>query len=204
MSLYEDRILPVLLDCACGMKAVNRERAKVVPLAQGRVLEVGVGSGLNFPLYDRSQVERVIGVDPAEPMLARARRRSGELGLPVDFHACGGEAVPVDSGSVDTVLFTYSLCTIPDAPAALAEARRALKPGGRLLFCEHGASHDPGVNRWQRRLNPAWRRIAGGCNMTRDVRALLEDAGFAIETLHNEYIPATPKVLGYHYLGAAH
>lgn len=203
MSFYEDKILPPLLDCLCAMKSVSRERAKIVPLAEGRVLEVGMGSGLNFQLYDRARVERVIGVDPSEPMLAKARSRAAELALPVDFHACGGEAVPMDTASVDTVLFTYSLCTIPDAPAALAEARRVLKPGGRLLFCEHGASHEPGVYRWQTRFNPAWNRVAGGCNMNRNVRSLIEDAGFKVEDIHTEYVPGIPRILGYHYLGAA-
>jgi len=203
MGFYESYILPHCLDLACGMKAVQRERSEVVPQAEGRVLEIGVGSGLNFGLYDPGRIEAVIGVDPSEPMLAKARRRAAERGLPVELHAVGGAEAPVEAGSVDTVLFTYTLCTIPEPGPALEAARRALKPGGRLLFCEHGASHEPGVNRWQDRLNPAWKRIAGGCNMNRHMPALLEAAGFTVRELDTHYIRATPKVLGYHYVGSA-
>lgn len=203
MGFYEDRILPFWIDCACGMKAVQRERRKVVPRAEGRVLEIGVGSGLNFGLYDRARLDAVIGVDPSEPMLAKARKRAAELAFPVEFHAAGGEDAPVDAGSVDTVLFTYTICSLPQVAPVLDAARRALKPGGTLLFCEHGASHEPGVHRWQRRLNPAWKRIAGGCNMDRHIPALLERSGFKVRELTTEYIPATPKVLGYHYVGSA-
>ena len=203
MSFYDRHILPKLLNWACGTKPVRRQRQKVVPLAEGRVLEIGIGSGLNLPYYDPEKVERVIGLDPAEEMLAYARRRSETLPFAVEYLVLDGENIPLQGRSVDTVLVTYTLCTIPDAIAALEGMRRVLKPGGRLIFCEHGKAPDESVLRWQRRLNPIWNRIGGGCNLDRDIPAMIEAAGFRIDTLDSMYLPGAPRFAGFNYWGSA-
>ncbi len=203
MSFYDRHVLPKVLDWSCGTKPVRRQRQKVVPLAAGRVLEIGIGSGLNLPYYDPKKVERVIGLDPAEEMLAYARRRSETLPFAVEYLVLDGENIPLEGRSVDTVLVTYTLCTIPDAIAALEGMRRVLKPGGRLIFCEHGKAPDESVLRWQRRLNPIWNRIGGGCNLDRDVPAMIEAAGFRIDALDSMYLPGAPRFAGFNYWGSA-
>lgn len=203
MGFYDRYLLPWVIDCACGTKPVARQRAKVVPLAEGRVLEIGIGSGRNFPFYDPAKVERVIGLDPAEGMLARAKARSEALAFPVEYLALEGERIPLERESVDTVLVTYSLCTIADAVAALEGMRRVLKPAGRLIFCEHGKAPDETVRRWQHRLNPLWSRLGGGCNLNRDIPALIAAAGFRIDGLETMYLPGTPRFAGFNYWGSA-
>ncbi len=203
MGLYDRYILPRVLDLACGTKPVRRQRQKVVPLAEGRVLEIGIGSGLNLPFYDAAKIETVIGLDPAEEMLSMAKRRSGGLPFAVEYLALEGERIPLEAESVDTVLVTYTLCTIPDAVAALEGMRRVLKGSGRLIFCEHGRAPDAAVRRWQDRLNPLWGRIGGGCNLNRDIPALIEAAGFRVEHLDHMYLPGTPRFAGFNYWGSA-
>ncbi len=203
MSFYDRHVLPKVLDWSCNTKPVRRQRQKVVPLAAGRVLEIGIGSGLNLPYYDPEKVERLIGLDPAEEMLAYARRRSETLPFAVEYLVLDGENIPLEGRSVDTVLVTYTLCTIPDAIAALEGMRRVLKPGGRLIFCEHGKAPDESVLRWQRRLHPIWNRIGGGCNLDRDVPAMIEAAGFRIDTLDSMYLPGAPRFAGFNYWGSA-
>jgi ubiquinone/menaquinone biosynthesis C-methylase UbiE len=203
MGFYARHVLPRLIELSCGTEAVQRQRRKVVPLAEGRVLEVGIGSGLNLPHYDPAKVERVFGLDPAEEMLAYARPRSNDAAFPVEFLALEGERIPLDRDSVDTVLVTYALCTIPDAVAALQGMGRVLKPGGQLIFCEHGRAPDAAVRRWQDRLNPIWKRIGGGCNLDRDIPGLIEAAGFRIETLETAYLPRAPRFAGFNYWGFA-
>jgi len=202
-GFYERTILPRLIDFGCRQHQVTDQRRRVVPQAEGRVLELGIGSGLNLPLYDPAKVTSVVGVDPAEPMLDRARPKLEGLGFPVELRPVPAEAAGLDAAEFDTVLVTYSLCTIPGAAAALEAARRALKPGGRLLYCEHGRAPDPGPARWQRRIEPLWKRIGGGCHLTRDPAALLERAGFRTEREDRFYIAGAPRVFGYHYLGSA-
>jgi len=202
-SWYARTILPLLLETACSARQVQDQRRRVVPQAQGRVVEIGLGTGLNLPFYDPARVSEVIGVDPAGSMLRRARRRAGEVAFPVSLKAVSGELLPFEAGEADTVVCTYALCTIPDPEAALAEMRRVLKPGGRLLFVEHGAAPDAGVRRWQDRLNGPWGRIAGGCNLNRPIFALIEGAGFRLQGRDSGYLPRLPKPLAYNYLGAA-
>ena len=185
------------------MKPVRKQRQKVVPLAEGCVLEIGIGSGLNLPYYDPEKIERVIGLDPAEEMLAHAKRKSGSLPFAVEYLALDGESIPLAPESVDTVLVTYTLCTIPDASAVLDATRRVLRLGGRLIFCEHGKAPDEAVRRWQDRLNPLWRRLGGGCNLNRDIPALIEAGGFAIDRLETMYLPGTPRFAGFNYWGSA-
>jgi ubiquinone/menaquinone biosynthesis C-methylase UbiE len=203
MGFYDRVVLPRVLDWTCGSKPVRRQRQKVVPLAEGRVLEIGIGTGLNLPFYDAAKVERIIGLEPAEQMLRRAKARSGNLPFTVEYLALEGERILLDRQSVDTVLVTYTLCTIPDAMSALESMRRVLKPGGRLIFCEHGLAPDATVRRWQNRLNPLWGRIGGGCNLNRDIPALIEGSGFVIDDLSNAYLPGTPRFAGFNYWGTA-
>jgi ubiquinone/menaquinone biosynthesis C-methylase UbiE len=201
MGFYDRHILPKLLNWACAMEQVQEQRRKVVPQAQGRVLEIGIGSGLNLPYYDAGKIEKVIGLDPSLEMMAYAKRKS--VPFAVEYLALQGEAIPLEDESADTVLVTYTLCTIPDAGAALSGMRRVLKQGGRLIFCEHGKAPDAAVRRWQDRLNPLWRHIGGGCNLNRDIPALIEATGFAIDALETMYLPNTPRFAGYNYWGTA-
>jgi len=191
-----------LIDLACGMKAVREQREKVVPLAHGRVLEVGIGTGLNLAHYDKAKVEQIVGLDPALDMHRLARKRMLRAGLAVELVGLSAERIPLEDAGFDTVLMTYTLCSIPDPVAALKEMRRMLKPGARLVFCEHGASPDPGVRRWQDRLTPLWSRIGGGCHLNRDIPALLREAGFRCDDLQAAYLPG-PRPLTYNYWGTA-
>ena len=202
MSIYEDRILPHLVDFACSTRPTRKQREKIVPLAQGDVLEIGFGSGLNLPFYDRAKVHRIWGLEPSAGMRRKARPMVDASGLDVEFIDLPGECTPLESNSVDTVLVTYSLCTIPDVAAALEGILRVLKPGGSLLYCEHGIAPDERVRRWQQRLNPVWRRVAGGCNMDRDIPGLIRNAGFEITADERMYIPGL-KMLCYNYWGRA-
>ena len=198
---YDRHILPYLIDLACGIGPVGRQREKVVPQARGRVLEIGIGTGRNIPYYDRSRVSQVVGVDPALRMHHLAEKRIRETGLPVELIGLSAEKLPVADASFDTVVCTYTLCTIPDPLAALAEMKRVLVPGGRLLFSEHGVAPDADVARWQARLQPLWKPLAGGCHLNRDIPLLLKEAGFHTE-LQSAYIPG-PRVVSYHYWGQA-
>lgn len=189
MGLYARHVLPRLIDLTCGLKPAMRQRAKLVPQAHGRVLEMGVGSGLNLPYYDAARVTQLHALDPSPELWRLAADRVAGTGIAVEYLEAGAEAVPLANRSVDTVVITYTLCTLPDVAGALAEARRVLRPGGRLLFCEHGVAPDHGVRRWQNRLNPAWRRLAGGCHLNRDAPALIAQAGFRITALDSMYLP---------------
>lgn len=203
MSFYSRRVLPHLINCACGARPIARERAKIAPLARGVVLELGFGSGRNLPFYDGAKVERLYALEPEPGMIALGERTARAAAFPVTILPETAEALSLAPASVDTVLVTYTLCTIPDGAAALAAARRALKPDGRLLFCEHGVAPDVRVRRVQRRLEPMWRRIAGGCHLTRDIPRLVEDGGFRIEEMWKGYLRNTPAFAGYTYRGAA-
>jgi len=179
-----------------------RQRRKLVPLAQGDVLEVGIGSGLNLPFYDPANVTKVWGLEPSPEMAAMAERASREVPFDVEMVSAGGEVIPLDSGCFDTVVLTYTLCTIADPEAALREIARVLKPEGRLLFCEHGVAPDAGVRRWQERINPVWRRLSGGCQLNRDVPAVLRRGGFEITRMDTMYLPGW-RIASFNYWGAA-
>jgi ubiquinone/menaquinone biosynthesis C-methylase UbiE len=202
MSFYEDRVLPHLIQLACSSKPASKQREKIVHRAYGDVLEVGFGGGLNLPYYDRTNVRRVFGLEPSAGMRRSAARQIDASGIDVELIDLPGEEIPLDNHSVDSILVTFTLCTIPDVAAALSGMRRVLKPGGHLFFCEHGKSPDPGVHRWQRRMNPAWRVVSGGCNMDRDIPALLEAGGFTIEEDNRMYIPGI-RALSYNFWGTA-
>lgn len=202
MGWYDKHILPRFIDLACGAKNNTKQREKLVPHATGEVLEVGFGSGLNLPFYDPQKVRKIFALEPSKEMRKLAARRVSRSDIELEFIDLPGEEIPLESNSVDTVLITYTLCTIADALAALEGMRRVLKPGGKLLFCEHGEAPDQNVRRWQNRLNSAWGKIAGGCNINRDIPGLLSEGGFTI--IHDErmYIPG-PKILCYNYWGSA-
>lgn len=201
MNLYEKWILPSLLDIVMRNKEVTRYRDRLVPVASGVVLEVGIGSGLNLPFYG-PQVQRVYAIDPSANLLRMARKRARSVSFPVEFFARSGEAIPIEDNSVDTVLSTFTLCTIADPLVALREMRRVLSPTGRLLFAEHGLAPDASVRRWQHRCNPLWNRIAGGCNLNRKMDELISAAGFDIVELTVEYTKG-PRPLSYFYAGSA-
>jgi len=202
MTFYDERVLPHLINVACGIKPVRKQREKIVPLAEGDVLEIGFGSGLNLPFYDTRKVRKIWGLEPSAGMRRKAQPMVDRSDLEVEFIDLPGESIPLEAHSVDTVLVTYSLCTIPDAVTALEGMRRVLKPGGSLLFCEHGVAPDESVRRWQNRLNSGWGRIAGGCNMNRDIPALIAQAGFEITDDERMYIPGA-RILSYNYWGRA-
>ena len=202
MSFYADRVLPHLTNLACGSKPARKQREIVVPRAYGDVLEIGFGSGLNLPHYDRDKVRRVFGLEPSAGMRRLAAKRIAAAGIEVEFIDLPGEELPLDDNAVDSIVVTYTLCTIPDAVTALRAMRRVLKPGGHLFYCEHGRAPDREVYRWQRRANPAWRLFAGGCNMDRDIPGLLAAGGFRIEDDNRMYIPGI-RALSYNFWGAA-
>lgn len=202
MGWYDDKILPHLINLACSTKPTRKQREKIVPFASGDILEIGFGSGLNLPYYDRSKVNKLWGLEPSAGMRRKAERQIAAAAIEVELIDLPGEEIPLESNSVDTVLVTYTLCTIPDVLDALEEMRRVLKPGGQLLYCEHGKAPDDSVRRWQDRLNPTWKKVAGGCNMNRDIPELLDSAGFSIVEDNRMYIPG-PKALSYQYWGYA-
>lgn len=203
MGFYERHVVPHIINCACGTKPIRYQRRKVVPKAEGTVLEIGIGTGLNLPYYDAAKVTKVIGLDPSERSWRIAGKRAAQVGFPVEFIGLPGERIPLDDASVDTVLITYSLCTIPDPVMALQGMRRVLKPGGKLLFCEHGAAPDGGVGQWQARVNPVWKVLFGGCHLNRDIPAVIRQGGFRIDDLEAMYLPSTPRIAGYNYWGTA-
>jgi ubiquinone/menaquinone biosynthesis C-methylase UbiE len=198
---YERYVLPWVIDLACGAKPMRKKRAALVPRARGRVLEIGIGTGHNLPFYDRTRVTELIGLDPAEQMQRKARKRAEEAGIEVDVRPVSAEGIPLPDAHVDTVVCTFTLCTIPDPGAAVAEMRRVLKSGGELIFCEHGLAPDPDVRKWQHRLNPVQNRIGGGCNLDRDIGAILGSV-FDVSTMETGYLPG-PKFAGFLSWGTA-
>ncbi|AXO63116.1 class I SAM-dependent methyltransferase [Ectopseudomonas oleovorans] len=202
MGLYDRHILPHLIDFACGMGAVMKARSQLVPQARGRVLEIGIGSGLNLSFYDPQRVEVVVGVDPSAEMQALARERAARCQVPVEMIALELGQIQAADASFDDIVCTFTLCTIPDAIAALREMRRVLKPGGRLLFCEHGLAPDLPVVRWQKRLTPLWKPLAGGCHLDRDIPALIGAGGFHIRELSTGYLKG-PRPMTHVYRGWA-
>lgn len=202
-TIFERRVIPYLVDTACALNVITRQRQRIVPAAEGVVLEVGIGSGHNLRHYDRSRVRRIIGVDPNPGLLQIAAKRHKRSELPLELLEETAERMSLEDARADTAVITYTACSIPDVEAALVEVRRVLKPGGRLLFCEHGRSHVASVARWQDRLTPLWRRIAGGCHLNRDIAAALKRTGFGLEQLENYDLRYVPSIIGYHYLGSA-
>ena len=202
MRFYEKYLLPRLVHIACSQKPSMRQREKIVPLAQGRVLEIGIGTGLNIPLYDKGKVQHLWGLDPSAEMWSIAQKNALQHHLDAEFIQSGAESIPLDDNSADTIVMTYTLCSIPDVRAAMAEIKRTLKPGGKLIFCEHGEAPDESILRWQNRLNPTWRVFSGGCNLNRPVPEILEQSGFKSNDMQTMYLPGW-KPAAFNYWGTA-
>ena len=187
MGFYDNKILPVIIDKACSMASIMDLRKKVVPLARGVVLEVGMGSGINLALYEPDNIDFVWGLEPSEGMRKKAQRNLGKSSIEVKWLDLRGEDIPLDSNSVDTVLLTYTLCTIPDWQRALEQMHRVLKPNGKLLFCEHGLAETSAVQNWQHRVTPVWKKLVGGCHLNRPIAESITSCGFTINKLETCY-----------------
>lgn len=202
MSIYHTHILPYLINKLCATPPVMAYRKKIVPNATGRVLEIGIGSGINLPLYDASKVSSIVGLDPSPGMERQAQKNLARTDIPVEWLPHPAEAIPLPDSSVDSITLTFTLCTIPDWQTALSEMKRVLAPEGKIHFCEHGHSPDNSVARWQDRINPFWRPCAGGCNLNRPIVQMMEQAGLQVK-YQTEYMRGVPKFVGYIYYGEA-
>ncbi len=202
MGFYASVVLPRVLDRVMSGENFDALRRRLLAGTRGETLEIGFGTGLNLPHY-ADGVQRLTAVDPNPGMHRRARRRVDGTALPVRMEILDGQSLPFEDASFDSVVSTWTLCSIPDAAAALGEILRVLRRGGTFRFVEHGLSADAGVGKWQRRLTPIQRRIAGGCRLDRDIHGLIRDAGFRIALLENFYMDGIPRVGGYMYFGRA-
>tara|TARA_B100000927_G_scaffold47790_1_gene34841 strand:- start:355 stop:978 length:624 start_codon:yes stop_codon:yes gene_type:complete len=202
-SIYNKYVVPKLLDVCCSTKPIKYQRNKIVPYAKGEVLEIGIGSGLNLPYYNKSLVKKVYGLDPSEELNEIALKNASEINLDINFIISGAEQIKLPSKSIDTVLITYTLCTIPEFKAALKEIKRVLKDDGIMLFCEHGLAPDKKVSKWQNRINPLWGKLFGGCNINRNIPHIIQESGLNIKKLEQMYLPSTPKIVAYNYWGVA-
>ena len=200
MSFYKNFIVPRITNRVCAHGTITRQRKKVVPLAEGRVLEIGFGTGLNLGFYDPERVQHVWGLDPSAAMWKMADADSVHFG--VEFLQASAENIPLAEGSADTILVTYTLCSVPNIIKALKDMRRVLKPGGKLIFCEHGVAPDAKVRKWQDRLNPIWSKLTGGCNLNRSIPTLLVEGGFKIRAMDAMFLPVW-KPAGFNYWGTA-
>lgn len=203
MGLYNRYVGPRIVSCLCAMQNITEERAKIVPQATGVVLEIGIGPGLNLPLYDPARVQSIIGVDPGADFLRIGTERHANSRVPLEIIKAPAEALPLSNASIDTAVVTYTLCSVDDPARVLTELRRVLKPDGRVLFLEHGLAHDEKVAGWQNRLNPVWKRLAVGCNLNRPVASSFERAGFLLPEVHHYYLDGAPRSLGYLCRGVA-
>jgi len=203
MGFYDRHILPLVLNAAMGTKPIRYQRKKVVPKASGRVLEIGFGAGHNLPFYDASKVTHLWALEPSQEMRERAAERVSQSPIDLEFIDLPGEQISLDNESADTVLITYTLCTIPDAMKALGEMRRVLKPNGALIFCEHGEAPDADVKRWQDRLTPIWKSLCGGCHLGRPIPQMIRDGGWRVDHIETMYLPGTPRFAGFNYWGSA-
>lgn len=203
MSFYEQHFLPHIIDSICGLDMFRQQRALIVPQAKGRVLEIGMGTGLNLPFYDSDKVDFIWGLEPSSGMRHKAHKRLNQTHFDVHWLHLPGEQIPLEDKSVDTVLLTYTLCTIPDWQKALQEMRRVLKPDGELLFCEHGIAPDQRIRSWQEKLNPLWGRAFGGCHLNRPIPQYLQEGGFKIQSIESKYIASFLKIASFNYWGIA-
>ena len=200
---YEKFVLPKVLDVCCSTKPITYQRNKIVPNAEGTILEIGIGSGLNIPYYQKSNIKKIYGLDPSPELCEMAKKAAHNNEIKIDFLIEGAEEIKLPSQSIDTVLITYTLCSIPNPNDALKEMKRVLKHDGKILFCEHGAAPDLNVFKWQNRINPFWGKLFGGCNINRDIPSIIINSGFKINNLEQMYLPSTPKIVGYNYWGSA-
>lgn len=200
MGFYEKYLLPKILNAVMKAPELTSIRAQLIPEATGKVLEVGIGSGLNLPFYESNV--KVTGIDPSMELQVYAREVATRSGVEVDFLSLSGEDIPCEDNYFDSVVITWTLCSIPNPAKALEEIRRVLKPSGKMIFAEHGLSPDAGVAKWQSRINPVWNVIGGGCNLNRKIDELIGQAGFSFDALAKGYIPG-PKFATYNYRGVA-
>jgi ubiquinone/menaquinone biosynthesis C-methylase UbiE len=201
VGFYQNRIMPHLVNWTMRNRQFQPYRERVVSAAEGRVLEIGIGSGLNLAFYP-GQVREIVGLEPAERLLGMAREAACRSRLKVTLIEGSAEAIPLERNTIDTVVTTWTLCTIPDPLGALQEMRRVLRSSGQLLFVEHGLAPEEKIRRWQNRLTPVWKRIAGGCHLNRPIRELIENAGFAITQIDTGYMEG-PKLMTFFYQGRA-
>lgn len=202
-SWWERNIVPRLIGCACAQPQIMKARSRIVPQADGDVLELGCGGGINMAFYDPQRVRSLSGLDPSPALLDRSREAAQARDMVADIRAGVGEAMPFEDARFDTILVTFTLCSVSDQGQVLAEMRRVLKPGGKVLFLEHGRAPDAGVQAWQRRIEPIWKRIGGNCHLTRAITAFYEDSGFRIATADKAYMPRTPRPFGWIEWGEA-
>ena len=202
-SWWERHGVPRLIKCACSQGQIMKVRSKIVPHAAGDVLELGCGGGINMEFYDPARVSSFTGLDPSPELLAMSRDAAAARGMAADIQGGVGEAMPFADARFDTVVTTFTLCSVADQAAVLREIRRVLKPGGTALFLEHGAAPDAGVARWQRRIEPVWKRIGGNCHLTRPIGDAYAKAGFAVDRQAAAYSPKTPRPFGWYEYGAA-
>jgi len=202
-NFWDRHIVPRIIPIACGQGQIMKRRSLIVPYAKGKVLELGVGGGLNLGFYDASQVESVSGVDPSPGLLDRAHKAAKTAGINFDIKGGIAEDLPYNDDYFDTVVVTFTLCSVQDVKRTLSEARRVLKPNGKLLFLEHGASPDARVAKWQNRIEPIWKPLAGGCHLTRPVIASIASSGFKITDEKCEYLPKAPKPMAWVEYGHA-
>lgn len=203
MSVYNRFILPRIIRKTCSTKPISKQREKIVPLAEGQVLEIGAGGGMNIPYFDKTKVTRVFGLDTSPELMEGAVRQAKQTGLDFEPLLLDAAEIPLDANAVDTVLVTYTLCSIDALQSALAEMHRVLKPSGKLIFCEHGIAPDPEVSRLQKRITPLWKRIGGGCRLDRNIPGEIENAGFQLNSLEQMYLPGTWRIAGYNSWGTA-
>lgn len=203
MNLYQRYCLPHLIHYACSLPQLAELRYKLVPLAKGQVLEVGIGSGLNLPFYSVDQVQKLWGLEPSTELLGLAEKQIEKLQFPFEKLELPGERIPLLDNSVDTIVMTFTLCSIPDWLTALKQMRRVLKPDGRLLFCEHGLARQINIQRWQHRITPIWKKLAGGCHLDRPIALYLQEAGFEIVRLEEGFLDNSLKIAAYTYQGEA-
>lgn len=189
-----DRVMvPKIIGCCCAQPQIMKARSRIVPQAEGDVLELGCGGGINMEFYDPARIRSFAGLDPSPALLDRSREAAQAKGMSADIRAGIGEAMPFDDASFDTVLVTFTLCSVHDQQQVLSEMRRVLRPGGKALFLEHGGAPDVGTAKWQRRIEPVWKRIGGNCHLTRAITGAYEKAGFKIAHADKGYMPKTPK-----------
>jgi len=202
MNLYNKYVLPKAINWACKQKPMKFQRKKIVPLAKGSVLEIGIGSGLNLPFYSTENITNLIAIDPSEEIWKKNKIDIETLPFNFEFIKAFAENIPVDSNSIDTIITTYTMCSISDTDKAFEEFRRVLKPNGKLLFCEHGKAPDKSIQKWQNRINPIWKRLGGGCNINKDIPLIIKNNGFKLNELNANYIPGW-KPASFNYWGVA-
>lgn len=202
MGLYSKIIFPRLLDVVMSDETLIPYRRQALQEVEGKVLEVGLGTGLNLPYYPE-KVEKIVGIDPNPGMNQRAQKRLDQAPAKVEIRRLSGESLPFPDDNFDCVVSTWTLCSIPDIQQALGEIYRVLRPQGKFVFVEHGLSPEPGIQTWQNLLNPLQKRIGDGCNLNRNMAQFIQEAGFELTSLENTYLERTPKIMGYLYQGIA-